>query len=44
MLEQALQNAQFSQQDEHQAISCINSKITTNIAEIYQQDDATVDV
>jgi PmbA protein len=43
MLEQALQNAQFSQQDEHQAISCINSKITTNIAEIYQQDNATVD-
>lgn len=43
MLERALQNAQFTQQDAHQTISCIDSKITTDVAEIYQQDDATAD-
>ncbi|OAN11044.1 Zn-dependent protease [Photobacterium jeanii] len=43
MVEQALTNAKFTQADEHQTISCVDSKLTTEVAEIYQQDDATVD-
>ncbi|MGF1771770.1 TldD/PmbA family protein [Vibrio wakamikoensis] len=43
MLTNALQSARFSKQDEHQTISCIDSKITTDFAEIAQQDTASVD-
>ncbi|MGF1683211.1 TldD/PmbA family protein [Photobacterium minamisatsumaniensis] len=43
MVEQALQNALFTKKDEHQTISCVNSQLTTNNPEIYQQDNASVD-
>lgn len=43
MVEQALQNAKYTKQDEHQAISCTDSRLTTNKPEIYQHDNATVD-
>jgi len=43
MVEQALQNALYTKQDEHQTISCMNSQLKTDVAEIYQQDNATVD-
>lgn len=43
MVENALLNAQYSQIDEHQKISCLNSRITTDIAEIYQADDGNAD-
>ncbi|MCS0025798.1 TldD/PmbA family protein [Vibrio antiquarius] len=43
MLTNALQSARFSKQDEHQTISCVNSKITTDIAEIAQDDTTSVD-
>ncbi|MBE4420330.1 TldD/PmbA family protein [Vibrio parahaemolyticus] len=43
MLTNALQSARFSKQDEHQTISCVNSKITTDIAEIAQDDATSVD-
>ncbi|MCX8901297.1 TldD/PmbA family protein [Vibrio parahaemolyticus] len=43
MLINALQSARFSKQDEHQTISCVNSKITTDIAEIAQDDTTSVD-
>ncbi|WP_418642328.1 TldD/PmbA family protein [Vibrio chaetopteri] len=43
MLTNALQSSRFSKQDEHQTISCIDSKITTDFAEIAQQDTASVD-
>ena len=43
MVEQALQNARYTKQDEHQTICCADSHLTTDVSEIYQQDDATVD-
>ena len=43
LLTNALQSARFSKQDEHQTISCVNSTITTDVAEIAQQDTASVD-
>ncbi|OCH69520.1 Zn-dependent protease [Vibrio diabolicus] len=43
MLTNALQSARFSKQDEHQSISCVNSQITTDIAEIAQDDTKSVD-
>ncbi|MFH4398383.1 TldD/PmbA family protein [Vibrio diabolicus] len=43
MLTNALQSARFSKQDEHQSISCVNSQITTDIAEIAQDDTTSVD-
>ncbi|CAE6952669.1 TldD/PmbA family protein [Vibrio sp. B1FLJ16] len=43
MLTNALQSARFSKQDEHQTISCVNSQITTDVAEIAQQDSTSVD-
>ncbi|GAL33560.1 TldE protein [Vibrio maritimus] len=43
MLTNALQSARFSKQDEHQTISCIDSKITTDVAEIAQQDTTSAD-
>lgn len=43
MVDNALLNAAYSQQDPHQTISCINSTITTDAPEIYQQDDGDVD-
>jgi len=43
MLTNALQSARFSKQDEHQTIRCVESKITTEVAEIAQQDSASVD-
>ncbi|MDF4797707.1 DNA gyrase modulator, partial [Vibrio parahaemolyticus] len=43
MLTNALQSARFSKQDEHQTISCVNSKITTDVAEIAQADTTSVD-
>jgi PmbA protein len=43
MLTNALQSARFSKQDEHQTISCIDSKLTTDFAEIAQQDTASAD-
>lgn len=43
MVEQALLNAKYTKQDEHQTISCADSHLTTDVAEIYQQDEATVD-
>lgn len=43
MLTNALQSARFSKQDEHQTISCVDSKITTDIAEIAQQDTTSAD-
>nr|WP_319534715.1 TldD/PmbA family protein [uncultured Vibrio sp.] len=43
MLTNALQSARFSKQDEHQTISCVDSKITTDVAEIAQEDTTSVD-
>ncbi|MFN1650111.1 TldD/PmbA family protein [Vibrio rotiferianus] len=43
MLTNALQSARFSKQDEHQTISCVNSQITTDVAEIAQEDTTSVD-
>ncbi|MDK9736281.1 TldD/PmbA family protein [Vibrio sp. D404a] len=43
LLTNALQSARFSKQDEHQTISCVNSTITTDVAEIAQQDTTSVD-
>ncbi|MEX3071659.1 TldD/PmbA family protein [Vibrio alginolyticus] len=43
MLTNALQSARFSKQDEHQTISCVNSHITTDVAEIAQEDTTPVD-
>ncbi len=43
MVKQALGNAKFSKEDEHQSIGCANSKITTDYAELYQQDDTSID-
>ena len=43
MVEQALQNARYTKQDEHQAISCTDSRLITDVPEIYQQDDASAD-
>ncbi|MGR5076290.1 TldD/PmbA family protein [Photobacterium swingsii] len=43
MVAQALTNAKFTQADEHQTISCVGSQLTTDVAEIYQQDDTTTD-
>ncbi|WP_045423380.1 TldD/PmbA family protein [Vibrio jasicida] len=43
MLTNALQSARFSKQDEHQTISCVNSEITTDFAEIAQEDTTSVD-
>ncbi|WP_299019705.1 TldD/PmbA family protein [uncultured Photobacterium sp.] len=43
MVEQALLNAKYTKQDEHQTISCENSQLTTDVAEIYQQNETTVD-
>ncbi|MGF1749660.1 TldD/PmbA family protein [Vibrio cionasavignyae] len=43
MLTNALQSARFSKQDEHQSIRCVESVITTDIAEIAQQDTTSVD-
>ncbi|MGV2988215.1 TldD/PmbA family protein [Vibrio sp. E150_011] len=43
MLTNALQSARFSKQDEHQTISCVNNQITTNVAEIAQDDTTSVD-
>ena len=43
MLTNALQSARFSKQDEHQTISCVGNNITTNVAEIAQEDTASVD-
>ncbi|WP_112480287.1 TldD/PmbA family protein [Vibrio variabilis] len=43
MLTNALQSARFSKQDEHQTIRCIDSKITTDVAEIAQQDTTSAD-
>lgn len=43
MLTNALQSARFSKQDEHQTISCVDSKITTDIAEIAQEDTTSAD-
>ncbi|MGP8308789.1 TldD/PmbA family protein [Vibrio sp. YIC-376] len=43
MLTNALQSARFSKQDEHQMISCINSQITTDVAEIVQEGTTSVD-
>lgn len=43
MLTNALQSARFSKQDEHQSISCVNSQITTDVAEIAQEDTISVE-
>lgn len=43
MLTNALQSARFSKQDEHQTISCVNSHIATDVAEIAQEDTTSVD-
>lgn len=43
MLTNALQSARFSKQDEHQTIRCLNSQITTDVAEIAQEDRGTID-
>jgi PmbA protein len=43
MLTNALQSARFSKQDEHQTISCVDSKRITDVAEIAQQDTASAD-
>nr|WP_321461441.1 TldD/PmbA family protein [uncultured Vibrio sp.] len=43
MLTNALQSARFSKQDEHQMISCVDSQITTDVAEIAQEDTTSVD-
>ncbi|MGF1688370.1 TldD/PmbA family protein [Photobacterium japonica] len=43
MVEQALVNATFTQQDAHQQIRCANSTLTTDRPEIYQADTASVD-
>ncbi|MBR9873688.1 MAG: TldD/PmbA family protein [Vibrionaceae bacterium] len=43
MLTNALQSARFSKQDEHQTISCVDSNITTDVAEIAQEDPTSVD-
>lgn len=43
MLTNALQSARFSKQDEHQSISCVNSQITTDVAEIAQEDTTSVE-
>lgn len=43
MVEQALTNARYTKQDEHQTISCADSQLTTDCPEIYQADTATVD-
>ncbi|CAH1230466.1 TldD/PmbA family protein [Vibrio harveyi] len=43
MLTNALQSARFSKQDEHQTISCVNSQIATDVAEISQEDTTSVD-
>ncbi|EGA71631.1 putative Zn-dependent protease [Vibrio sinaloensis DSM 21326] len=43
MLSNALQSARFSKQDEHQAIRCIDSQITTDLPEIAQADTTSVD-
>ena len=43
MVEQALVNASFTQQDPHQQISCADSTLTTQNPEIYQADTASVD-
>lgn len=43
MLTNALQSARFSKQDEHQTISCVGNNITTDVAEIAQEDTASVD-
>ncbi|WP_434139329.1 TldD/PmbA family protein [Photobacterium leiognathi] len=43
MVDNALLNAEYSQQDPHQTISCIDSKISTDLSEIYQDDDGDVD-
>lgn len=43
MVDNALTNAQYSQQDPHQKISCIDSRLATTEPEIYQTETATVD-
>ncbi|MGY0218762.1 TldD/PmbA family protein [Endozoicomonadaceae bacterium StTr2] len=43
MLANALESARYAKVDEHQQISCQDSKITTDIAEIYQPDNTPVD-
>ncbi|MGF1726190.1 TldD/PmbA family protein [Photobacterium nomapromontoriensis] len=43
MVNQALTNATFTKEDEHQQIRCANSTLITNQPEIYQTDTASVD-
>ncbi len=43
MLTNALQSARFSKQDEHQTISCVNNQLSTDVAEIAQEDTTSVD-
>ncbi|MDR9825804.1 TldD/PmbA family protein [Vibrio sp. FNV 38] len=43
LLNNALQSARFSKQDEHQSIRCVESRITTDVAEIAQSDGTSVD-
>ena len=43
MVNNALINAQYSQQDQHQKISCLDSRLATIEPEVYQIETATVD-
>lgn len=43
MVDNALTNTQYSQQDPHQNISCLDSQLATIDPEVYQLETATVD-
>lgn len=43
MINNALTNAQYSQQDPHQKISCLDSRLATTEPEVYQIDTTNVD-
>ena len=43
MINNALTNAQYSQQDPHQKISCLDSRLATTEPEVYQVDTTNVD-
>ncbi|KEQ17308.1 TldD/PmbA family protein [Endozoicomonas numazuensis] len=43
MIKNALESARFAKVDEHQQISCLNSKISTDMDEIHQPDSVSVD-